>query len=164
MKRIIYLLALSFSITSIIAQENNTLMFDSLNISDKSLTQTENSFISLFGNPDSTSNYINEIGNETWINLKYSENSFYFYDDKLVSFELKNDSFYFYDPSIKVGADLSGINNYFQNSYMNREVINSIGFIIIDILMNDGSKSDSFIVINYNSTNNIINAIKLGNK
>ena len=91
MKRIIYLLALSFSITSIIAQENNTLMFDSLNISDKSLTQTENSFISLFGNPDSTSNYINEINNETWINLKYSENSFYFHEDKLVSFDLKND-------------------------------------------------------------------------
>jgi len=164
MKRIIYLLALSFSITSIIAQENNTLMFDSLNISDKSLTQTENSFISLFGNPDSTSNYINEINNETWINLKYSENSFYFHEDKLVSFDLKNDSFYFYNSSIKVGADVSGINNYFQNSYMNREVINSLGFIIIDILMNDGSQSDSFIVINYNPTNNIINSIKLGSK
>ena len=164
MKRIIYLLALSFSITSIIAQENNTLMFDSLNISDKSLTQTENSFISLFGNPDSTSNYINEINNETWINLKYSENSFYFHEDKLVSFDLKNDSFYFYNSSIKVGADVSGINNYFQNSYMNREVINSLGFIIIDILTNDGSQSDSFIVINYNPTNNIINSIKLGSK
>jgi len=164
MKRIIYLLALSFSITSIIAQENNTLMFDSLNISDKSLTQTENSFISLFGNPDSTSNYINEINNETWINLKYSENSFYFHEDKLVSFDLKNDSFYFYNSSIKVGADVSSINNYFQNSYMNREVINSLGFIIIDILMNDGSQSDSFIVINYNPTNNIINSIKLGSK
>lgn len=164
MKRIIYLLALSFSITSIIAQENNTLMFDSLNISGKSLTQTENSFISLFGNPDSTSNYINEIENETWINLKYSENSFYFHEDKLVSFDLKNDSFYFYNSSIKVGADLSGINNYFQNSYMNREVINSLGFIIIDVLMNDGSQSDSFIVINYNPINNIINSIKLGSK
>lgn len=164
MKRILYLLTFSISITSVIAQENNTLMFDSLNISAKSLTQTENSFINIFGNPDSTSNYINEIGNEIWTNLKYSESSFYFHDNKLVSFDLKNDVFYFYDSSIKVGADLSGVNNHFHNSYVNREVINSLGFIIIDILMNDGTQSDSFIVINYNPNNNIINSIKLGTK
>lgn len=164
MKRILYILAFSISFTGVLAQENSTIMFSSLNINAKPLTQTENSFISLFGNPDTTSNYLNEIGNETWTNFKYSENSFYFYDDKLVSFELKNDSFYFYDSSIKVGANLSGVNNYFQNSYMNREIINSLGFIIIDILINDGSQSDSFIVINYNPTDNIINAIKLGTK
>lgn len=164
MKRILYILAFSISITNVLAQENSTIMFSSLNINAKPLTQTENSFISLFGNPDTTSTYLNEIGNETWTNLKYSENSFYFYDDKLVSFELKNDSFYFYDSTIKVGSGLSGVNDRFQNSYLNREIINSIGFIIIDIIMNDGSQSDSFVVINYNPTNNIINSIKLGSK
>lgn len=164
MKKIILLLTLFANISFAIAQENSAITFEQIKINAVSISQTENSFMSLFGNPDSTSNYENEIENELWTDYKYSGNSFYFYENNLVSFNLKNDSFNFFDSSIKVGLDLTGVSNLFQSSYENREIINALGFVIIDILMADGSKSDSFIVINYNPTNNIINSIKLGSK
>lgn len=164
MKKILFLLTLFLNILFASAQENNAITFEDIKINSVSISQTENSFINLFGNPDSISNYENEIEHELWTDYKYSGNSFYFYENNLVSFYLKNDLFNFLDSSIKVGLDLTGVSNLFQSSYQNRGTVNSLGFVIIDILMDDGSKSDSFVVINYNPSNNIISSIGLGTK
>ena len=65
-------------------------------------------------------------------------------------------------PNIKVGNDISSISSLFPTSYNNREEIDNLGFIIIDIKLNNGNYSDVFIVINYNPQTNIISNIHKG--
>ena len=146
------------------AQNNDALLFNQITINAFSLQQTENSLITILGNPETIENYSNEVDGENWQDYKYSGNSFYFFNNKLVDFELKNDMFYFYNPMIKVGNHISEINSVFPNSYLNKGIVSDIGFITIDINMPDGTISDTFIEINYNKISNIITSIHFGEK
>ncbi len=114
--------------------------------------------------PSRYSNYNNEIDNEDWIEYKYSLNSFYFFNHQLISFNLRSNAYYFYDPNITIGNNISIINNIFPNSYSEKGILNGLGFIIIDIAMEDETISDSFIVINYNQYSNLITSIHIGSK
>ena len=164
MKKIISFTLLITTIISCNAQSNDALLMDQITISSFPIQQTTQSLISHIGNPDSITDYDNEIDNETWLDYKYSGNSFYFFNNQQVSFDLKTDSFYFYNSSIKVGNNIAVINTFFPNSYTKREVLNNLGFIIIDINMPDDTPSDAFIVINYNSVTNIISSIHMGSR
>lgn len=164
MKKTLSLLLLILSVISSNAQSNDAITFGQITINGFSMAQTENSLTAVLGNPNSIGSYENEIDKETWVNYKYSVNSFYFFENKMVSFDLKNNAFYFYKPSLKVGNTISEINAFFPNSYSNREVVNNLGFIIIDLTMPNGTVSDSFVVINYNPASDAISSIHLGTK
>ncbi len=164
MKKNLSLLLLVVTIMSSNAQNNDSILFDQIMINTFSIVQTENSLIAILGNPNSIGNYENEIDKEEWLDYKYSVNSFYFFDNKLISFDLKNNTFYFNSPSIKPGNNISEVNSVFPNSYLNRAVLDGLGFIIIDINMSDGAVSDTFVVINYNPSTNAITSIHLGSK
>jgi hypothetical protein len=162
MKKTISLLLLLSVTLSSYSQNNDSILFNQLMINTFSTVQTENSLTTLLGSPNSIESYENEIDKETWKDYKYSGNSFYFFNNNLVSFSLRNDAFYFFNSSIKVGNNISVVSNIFQNSFLNKEVLNNLGFIIIDINMPNGTISDTFVVINYNPINDIISSIHLG--
>lgn len=164
MKKIILLIILITTFISCNAQSNDAVLINQVTISSFSFQQTTTSILSVLGNPDSISTYNNEVDNETWLDYKYSGNSFYFFNNLEVSFDLKTNLFYFYNPSIKVGNNIEEINNFFPNSYEKKEILNNLGFIIIDINMPDGTTSDTFIVINYDSDTKIITSIHMGSK
>lgn len=164
MKKTASLLLLMITILSSNAQNNDSILFSQMTINSFSFIQTENSLTGLLGTPSSIGNYENEMDKETWIDYKYAVNSFYFFENKMVSFNLKNDTFYFYNPSVKAGSNISEVNSVFPSSYSNREVLDNLGFIIIDVNMPDGTPSDTFVVINYNPSTNLITSIHLGSK
>jgi hypothetical protein len=163
MKKITIIAFILFSVNGM-AQKNDVISFDEITINTFSLQQTERSLVSLLGNPDAIEKYYNEIQDENWQDYKYSGNSFYFFSNQLIDFELKSNAFYFYNPIIKVGNSINGITNLFPNSYLNREIANDLGFVIIDIKMPDGTISDTFVAINYNKVSTIISSIHLGTK
>ncbi len=143
------------------AQTNDALLFNQITINTFSFKQTESSLVTILGNPETIEKYYNEMDDENWLDYRYSGNSFYFFNNKLIDFELKSNAFYFYNPIIKVGNYISGINSVFPNSYLNRGIVSNLGFITIDINMPDGTISDVFIEINYNKVSNIITSIHL---
>jgi hypothetical protein len=163
MKKILLLALILFSVKGL-AQKNDALFLEQIMITTFSFEQTERSLVSLIGKPETIGNYYNEIEDENWQEYSYSGNSFYFFGDKLIGFELRSAAFYFYNPIIKVGNSISGINSLFPNSYLNRGIVGDLGFVTIDISMPDGTISDIFIVINYNKVSNIITSIHLGSK
>ena len=164
MKAVASYLFLIITIISSNAQKNDSILFSQIRINTFSMNQTENSLITLLGNPSATGNYTSEIDKENWTEYKYAVNSFYFFENKMVSFNLKNSSFYFQNQSIKAGNNILEVSNIFPNSYSNRTVVNNLGFIIIDVNMPDGSPSDTFVVINYDPSTNVITSILLGSK
>jgi hypothetical protein len=160
-KALIILLSLGLISSTV---KNDSLTYDNLNINGVLLHQTTNSIIEKIGNPDTISNYENEKDNETWKEYRYKGNSFYRYENKWVSFELRNEQFYFYKPEIKVGNDIDRVQPFFPSSYKNKKTENGLGFIIIDIELTKNEKSDAFVVINYNASTNRISSIHLGSK
>lgn len=143
------------------AQSNNFIEHSAIIINGISFPQSETSLTSLLGAPTTIGTYYSEIDNETWVDYKYSDNSYYFFDNKLIEFELRNNSHYFQYPTIKVGSTISVINTYFPLSYTNRKISNNLGFISIHII-DGGQETDSFIVINYNKVTNLITSIHTG--
>lgn len=144
--------------------KNDSLTYDDLNINGVVLQQTTNSIVEKMGNPDTISNYENEMDGETWKDYQYKGNSFYFYENNLISFELRNGNFYFYKPEIKVGNRIEAVQSFFPNSYKNKAIPNGLGFIIIDIEIGKDKSSDSFVVLNYDASSNRITSIHLGSK
>ena len=163
MKKITIIGFILFSINGI-AQKNDALFLNQITINTFSFQQTEPSLVSIIGKPETIGNYYNEIENENWQDYRYSGNSFYFFTNQLIGFELKSDAFYFYNPIIKVGNPISGINNLFPNSYLNRGIVGDLGFVTVDINMPDRTISDTVVVINYNKVSNEITSIHLGTK
>lgn len=146
------------------AQSYDSISLDEIRINTFSFNQTENSLISLLGSPQSIEDYYSEIDDENWQDYKYSDNSFYFFNNKLIDVNIKTEAFYFTYPTIKVGNNISEVNAYFPNSYSKRSISNGEGFLIINIRMQDESISDTFVVINYNKISNIITSISTGSK
>lgn len=146
------------------AQSYDSISLDEITINTFSFDQTENSLISLLGNPQSIEDYYSEIDNENWKDYKYSNNSFYFFNNKLIEFNLRTAEFYLINPAIKVGNNSNEVNAFFPNSYNKRSVSGDKGFITINIKMSDNTISDTFILINYNKVSNIITSINTGSK
>ena len=93
MKKIILLKILITTFISCNAQSNDAVLINQVTISSFSFQQTTTSILSVLGNPDSISTYNNEVDNETWLDYKYSGNSFYFFNNLEVSFDLKTNLF-----------------------------------------------------------------------
>jgi hypothetical protein len=144
--------------------KNDTLAFTDLNLNGIYLGQTSNSIMKKMGNPDSISNYESETDNEIWKDYQYKGNSIYLFENKWVNFKLQNGNFYFYKPEIKVGNRIETIQSFFPNSYRNKEILNGLGFVIIDIIDEKDENTDSFVVLNYDATTNQITSIHLGSK
>jgi hypothetical protein len=144
--------------------KNDSLAFTDLNINGISFEQTSNSLEEKMGRPDTVSDYESEADNETWKDYQYKGNSFYCYENKWIGFELRNGNFYFFKPEIKVGNSIELVQSSFPNSYKNKEILNGLGFVIIDIKDGEDKISDSFVVVNYNASTNRITSIHLGSK
>jgi hypothetical protein len=164
MKKTISLFLLMLTFISSNAQSYDSVSLEEITINSFSFNQTENSLISLIGSPQSIEDYYSEIDNENWKDYKYSNNSFYFFNNKLIEFNLRTAEFYLINPTIKVGNNSTEVNAFFPNSYSKRSVSGDKGFITINIKMSDNTISDTFILINYNKVSNIITSINTASK
>jgi hypothetical protein len=144
--------------------KNDSFAFTDLNINGISPEQTSNSLEEKMGRPDTVSDYESEADIETWKDYQYKGNSFYCYENKWIGFELRNNNFYFFKPEIKVGNQIEVVQSSFPNSYKNREILNGLGFVIIDIKDEKDKNTDSFVLVNYNASTNRITSIHLGSK
>ena len=163
MKNILIVIVSCFGFSFVaVGQNNDSIQLNQISLNTVNFPQTESSIVSILGNPDSINNYYNEIDSENWLNYNYSGNSLYFFNTKLVDFELRNGNYYFINPNIKVGNSVVEVNVAFPNSYLKRRVVGGLGFVIINILMADGTLSDTFVVINYSISTNTITSIHLG--
>lgn len=145
--------------------KNDSLPLNDLNINGVSLMQTSNSWTEKLGNPDTIVDYESETDNEVWKDYQFKGNSIYFHQNKWVGFELRNEAFFFYKPEIKVGNSINTVQSSFPNSYKKKAIINGLGFLIIDINYDEKREdSDSFVVLNYDTSTNRIASIHLGAK
>ena len=161
MKKIISLL-ISLSCLVSYSQSDNAIYYNDIKINGNPFPQTQASFENLFGTPNSIGNYYNELSNENWTELKYNSNSFYFDNDKLIEFQIKDNSCSFYDQSIKVGNPISSTQIFFPLSYQGRSVSVGKGFVTVNLMMDNGALSDNFVTITYNPIDNLITEINLG--
>ncbi|WP_320814101.1 hypothetical protein [Flavobacterium sp.] len=151
-KRYLILLNIGFCVNTF-SQENSSITVSSLNINGFLFNQTETSIKENFGSPTMIKNYYNELNNENWKEYKYSENSFYFDKNILIEFSLKDNLFYFQNKSIRVGEHIKKVKELFLNSFNNKEFKGGIGFIRIELKLNNGNETDMFIIINFNEKN-----------
>ena len=111
--------------------------------------------------------YINELANEDaeiYIqNNSVSQNpsQFYFKNDKLYNFNLTDNQNYLNHSNIKVGNNISYVDINYPLSFASKYEQDAMGFIIIELKMEDDSLSDEVIVINYNSATEIITSIHI---
>jgi hypothetical protein len=157
MKKIILIIILVTS--NNFYSQNNSILNNQLKINNILLGLPENILIDNFGIIEPPIDYFNELTNETYLEYSINNNKFYFNENTLIDFSLNNSQFYFMSPSIKVGNSILLMSNLYPLSYNNREVVDNLGFITIDIKLNDGSNSDVFIVITYNPQTKIITSI-----
>ena len=140
--------------------QNNIVNYNLLKINNVLLDANKNIILSSLGINQLPIAYVSELTNEEYDKYDVNHNDFYFSGDKLVAFSLDNPTYSFMTPSIKVGASITNLATAYPISYSNREVINGLGFIIINLQLNSGVAADEFIVINYNSAN-VITSIHL---
>lgn len=147
------------------SQENNTIKYSNIYINGISINQNKNNIVTNLNLIDSGDIYTDEIANEESTiytlstNLNDVKSEFYFNNDRLTNFDLKDSSFYLNNTSLKVGNNINNIQTIFPISFNKKTIINGIGFITVDILMEDDTLSDEKLIINYNSSTNIIYSI-----
>ena len=161
-----------FLLTSIygVSQQNNSLKYSQVFINANPINLNQVSLVSNLNLINSGEIYLDELANEE-AEIYMQNNSisdfpsnFFFKDNYLYGFKLLDNQFYLNSPNLKVGNNISTINTLYSLSYSNRYVQNNLGFIIIDLKMEDNSFSDEMIVINYNSTTNLITSIHIASK
>ena len=164
MKKII----IFFIFNNLVAQNNNAIQFDSITINSTSIFEDQSYITQKLKLKNSGENYFNEMEDKLYpkfqknINNYYQPSYFLFENNQLVHFCLLDASFCLIHSKIKVGNKIDYIQRYFPESFKNREVKNELGFIVIDLYMDDGKTSDTFIVINYQPITEIITSIHLG--
>lgn len=147
------------------SQENNKIKYSNIYINGISINQTKNNIVTNLNLTDSCLMYLDEIANEESSiytlnnNLNDLKSEFYFNNNILTNFDLLDSSFYLNNANLKVGNAIINIKTIFPISYNNRSVKNGVGFITVDILMEDNTLSDEKLIINYNSVTNIISSI-----
>lgn len=158
MKKIQYLFIL---IVSTVYSQNNVLNYEQLKISNISLELNKNTFLTNLGINQLPTNYISELTDETYEKYTLNTNAFYFKDEKLVDFSLNSADYYFMSNNIKVGSNIDVLAVNYSNSFENKEVIDGVGFIIINLQLPTGTQADEFIVVNYNNSE-LITSIHMG--
>jgi hypothetical protein len=159
MKKILFII---FILSIKINAQNNIINYDDLKINTTSLeTLSKNSILSSLGFSSNATNYVSEMTNESFLKYSLNNNFILFENEKMVGFSLDDATFYFINPNIKVGNNINSIATIYPLSFNNRELINNLGFIIINLSLGDNSPSDEFVVINYD-TSGVIRSIHLG--
>lgn len=158
MKKIQYILILF--VTSVYSQ-NTILNYEQLKISNISLDMNKNTFLTNIGINELSTDYTSELTDEIYEKYTSNSNFFYFRNNKLVDFSLNNNNYYFMSNNIKVGNHIDVLSINYSNSFSNKELINGVGYIIINLQLPSGIPADEFIVINYND-GGIINSIHMG--
>jgi len=152
-----------FTLSSVIvkAQDYDSIKDSDIKINNFSLNQTTSSLLSILGTPSTIGPYHNEVDDEVWLEYKYGTSSFYFLNNAITSFDLRDNTFYFIYPGIKAGNNIGEIGSYFPNSYANRveNTENNQGLIDITINMPDDTPSDACITILYDVNTQIITSI-----
>lgn len=158
MKKIQYLIII---FVSTVYSQNNVLNYEQLKISNISLNLNKNTFLTNIGINQLPADYISELTDETYEKYTSNTNSFYFKDEKIVDFSLNNADYYFMSSNIKVGNHIDVLSINYSNSFSNKEMVNGIGYVIINLQLPSGITADEFIVINYDDSG-IINSIHMG--
>lgn len=157
MKKITILLF--FATISTFSQNFDKIKISELNINGKSFYQNTMSFQSEFGTPTLITTFLNEISNENWLEYRYINNSFYFDNDNLIEFLWTDNTFYFQSENIKVGENINEIEALFPFSYSKKKILNNLGFIKIEIILDNNESTDMLIIINYNKDSKNITSI-----
>lgn len=159
MKKIIFIYFLF--VTNLMFSQNNFINASQMHINNINLNNTELQIVNSLGltNPI---NFYNELTNENYIEYTKNSSKFYFQDNLLVDFILNDNSFFFIHPNLKVGNNIDSLSLIFPLSDGNKSVENNLGFMILNLKLNDGTILDVFIVINYNPQTNIITSIHKG--
>ena len=161
-----------FLLTSLFgfSQQNNFLKYSQVFINANSINLNRINLVSNLNLINTGEIYLDELANEeTEIYIKNNSNpdfqsNFYFKDDRLYGFNLLDNQFYLNSPNLKVGNNISTINSVYPLSYSNKYSQNNLGFMIVDLKMEDNSFSDEMIVINYNLNTKLITSIHLASK
>lgn len=139
--------------------QNNSLFYNELTINGFSLNTNEAILINQLNLTNSPFNYYDEYNDETYVKYESDFSDFSFKDNKLIDFNLNESNYYFMNTNIKVAANISIIQSLYPLSFGNKYRKNGVGFIEINLKLDDGSITDEFIIINYNINNNIITSI-----
>lgn len=160
MKKIQYLIFLFVS-TVYVYSQNSVLNYEQLKINNISLELNKNIFLTSLGINELSSQYTSELTDENYEKYTNNSDAFYFKDEKLVDFSLNSANFYFMSNNIKVGNNIDVLSINYSNSFANKEVIDGVGFIIVNLQLSSGIPADEFIVINYNNSE-LITSIHMG--
>jgi hypothetical protein len=148
-------------------QQQNSIKYSQVLINNNSINQSKANLIINLNLFNTGEFYINELANEDaeiYIqNNSVSQNpsQFYFKNDKLYNFNLTDNQYYLNHSNIKVGNNISYVDINYPLSFASKYEQDAIGFIIIELKMEDDSLSDEVIVINYNSATEIITSIHI---
>lgn len=152
MKKIIFIVIVlvSFNCKSQDTIEMTKLSINGVNIlgKDKSL------LISNFGQPSEIISSYSEMDENQMYEYKYNGLTVYVINNFVDSFILTNSIFSLSPNNIKIGNNISSIENIFPYSYSNRKR---------DYLKLDIKNSDMFLTIEFNHISKIITKINIGN-
>lgn len=84
------------------------------------LGENNNYLIQNFGDPNVIENYFFEMEDVQGEIYNYDGLLFYLIDDKIVSFEIRNSIYNFTSNNIRVGSNISSLQNVYPISYENR--------------------------------------------
>lgn len=147
--------------TVYVYSQNSVLNYEQLKINNISLELNKNIFLTSLGINELSSQYTSELTDENYEKYTNNSDAFYFKDEKLVDFSLNSANFYFMSNNIKVGNNIDVLSINYSNSFANKEVIDGVGFIIVNLQLSSGIPADEFIVINYNNSE-LITSIHMG--
>lgn len=107
--------------------------------------------------------YLNELSDETGQKLIYNNSKFYFENDKLIAFVIKDSIFNITSKNIKVGNLLENIEKTFPISSKHLDLTGGKGNISITIFNKENTYSGYTLYLDIDSTNAKVISITLSN-
>lgn len=152
MKKIIFItiVLISFNCKSQDIIEANKVTINGISV----LGEDKSILISNFGQPSEIITDYSEMDAEDMYEYKYFGLRFYVINDFIESFEILNSNYLLTANNIKIGNNISSIQNIFPNSYSSRNR---------DYLKLDIEDSDMFLTIEFSSSSKKITKISTGN-
>lgn len=120
----------------------------------KILSQNKTVIIATFGQPSQIITDYSEMDDNDMYVYEYMGLKVYIINDLVDSFEISSSMYLLTNYNIKIGDNISSIENIFPNSFKLRNQ---------DYLKLDIKDSDMFLTIEFNSTSNDISKINIGN-
>ncbi len=155
------LLVYLFLVTSLaFAQKNDAINMEELKINGKIAPgNSPAQVISAFGKPTSVGTYHSELDDEDWVKYNYDGSHMYFYDEKLIGFELTTGKFFLTSSDLRVNNKISSLARLYPASYAERGISNGTGYFTIGVLAGSDELQDIFINVMYDPSTNLITSI-----